>query len=55
MNLILNIIIGALIAYIVKVILEMLGVPAPIPMLGALLTFLLVVLGGPRVDGYPFR
>jgi len=48
MNLLLNIVIGAIVAFIVKYILELLGVPAPFPMLVALLAFLATVFGGTR-------
>lgn len=48
MNLLLNIVIGAIVAFIVKYLLELLGVPTPFPMLVALLVFLGTVFGGNR-------
>lgn len=47
-NLIVNIVIGAIVAFIVKYLLELLGVPAPFPMLVAVLAFLATVFGGSR-------
>jgi hypothetical protein len=55
MNLILNIVIGAIVAYIVLLLLEWLGIPAPIPVVAGLLTFLVVAFGGSRWGGHPFR
>lgn len=49
MSLLINLIIGAIVAFIAKYILEALGVPSPFPMLVALLVFLGVAFGGSRI------
>lgn len=48
MNILFNLIIGAVVAFIAKYILEALGVPSPFPMLVALLAFIVVAFGGSR-------
>ncbi len=48
MNLIINILLGALAAFVTKYLLELLGIPAPIPMIGAVVAFLVVAFGGNR-------
>ena len=45
MNLIVSVIIGAIVAYICKLLLEWIGLPSPFPMLVALLVFLVLVFG----------
>ncbi len=53
MNLLMNLIIGAIVAFIAKYILELLAVPSPFPMLVALLAFIGVAFGGSRLtDGW---
>lgn len=46
MNLLISIIVGAIVAYITKILLEFIGIPAPFPMLAALVVFLIVAFGG---------
>ncbi len=48
MNILVNIAIGAIAAFIAKYLLEALGAPAPFPVLFALLAFLVAVFGGNR-------
>ncbi len=46
MNLLVAIILGAVVAYITKLILEFIGIPAPFPLIVSLVAFVVVAFGG---------
>ncbi len=54
MNLIISVIVGALLAYIVELLLVWLGLPSPLPMIIAIVVFLVSVFGGHRWNGWNF-
>ena len=46
MNLLIAIIIGAIFAYITKLLLEFIGIPSPFPLIVSLVVFVVVYFGG---------
>lgn len=54
MNLLISILVGALLAYIAELLLVWLGLPGPLPMVIAIVVFLMAVFGGHRWNGGGF-
>ena len=55
MNLLIAIILGAVVAYITKLLLEFIGIPQPFPNIIALVVFLVMAFGGELGIRNPWR